>query len=96
MAHRFANLIMENRDHDDLNGVFISMIDGQRFLYTYLGAERGKQKIACLLRATYIAEGLLARYGAANLCRVECKNGRLWFPEPNIEWLRQRYLNDPF
>lgn len=96
MAHRFANLIMENRDHDDLNGVFTSMIDGQRFPYMYLGAERGKAKIACLQQATYIAEGLLTRYGAANLCVVECKNGQLWFPKPNIELLRQRYQSNPF
>lgn len=93
---RFANLIFEVRDQDDLGGVFVSVIDGQRFTYSLNGTERSRARSACLARVTYLAEGLLSRYGAINLGEVECRNGRLHFVNPNVELLQRRYQNDPF
>lgn len=93
---RFANLIFEVKDRDDLGGVFVSVIDGLRFLYSLNGTERSRARSACLARATYLAEGLLSRYGAANLGEVECRNGKLHLVNPNVERLQQQYQNDPF
>jgi len=92
----FANFIHEVTNHNDLGGVFVSVIDGRRFSYTFIGAERSRVRSACLARATYLAEGLLSRYGATNLGQVECRNGKLHFVNPNIERLQQWYQNDPF
>jgi len=96
MMQRFANFIFEVKNHNNLGGVFVSVIDGQRFPYALIGAERSRARSACLVRATYLAEGLLSRYGATNLGRVECRNGKLYFVNPNIERLQRWYQNDPF
>jgi len=92
---RFANLMFEVKN-TTLGGVFVSVIDGRRFSYARPGAERSRVRDACMDRVIYLAEGLLARYGAANLGRVGCRNGKLYFINPNVEWLQQRYQNDPF
>lgn len=93
---RFANFIFEVKNQNNLGGVFVSVIDGQRFLYSLKGAERSRARSACLVRATYLADGLFLRYGAINLGRVECRNGKLHFVDPNVELLQRWYQNDPF